>query len=196
MTIAMILSSLLWASEPDIPEFTQSNSEQEANEADLMAALIDEYARNSSGIFIGEVISTSYVNNNELQGTQAIFAIQERIRGDVPGIMDVFIPPVGNYFTNDPFPTPMTAVAGDRMVVFVNQKGEAIAHNSLFLLSGGYAWRTKRAEVFLNPLRDRYWTDAIDPSRDYVLVELNQIREQVAAQPQRLFVQQQRRRDR
>ncbi|MFT4977603.1 MAG: hypothetical protein ACI8S6_003510 [Myxococcota bacterium] len=179
--LSMLLCAVLArAAEPVMPDFVPSNAAAEAQEASAMSVLLDTYIERAEVIFVGEVLSASHPHNNPIHGTRAIFTVKERISGDVSSVMDVLIPPVGDYFDADPFPVPIAAVSGYTMLVFVDGDGNAIAHNALFLVEGGYAWRAKRADVFLDPIRDRLWTESIDPSRDYVLSPIEQVRQQVA----------------
>jgi len=200
----VVMTALLWAglalaqdTGPRMPDFSPSDPVADAIEAEMLSELIRAYAARADLIFIGEVISASHPNNDAIRGTQAIVTVTERIAGDAPGIIDVLVPPVGDYFDGDPHPVPMNVVPGYTMVFFADDEGTVIAHNALFLVEGGYAWRTKSEGVFLDPIRDRLWTESIDPSRDYVLVPLAELREK--AQPRRAaqqVVQRRTRRDR
>lgn len=196
MMSVLLFSGLLVAAQPRMPEFSPSDQGAVEHEAEQIDRLIREYAQEASVVFIGELVSASTNPQDLTQGTQAIFTVEEQIRGRVPSVMDVLIPPVGSYLPGDPYPAPITAIPGYKMVVFVDQEGEAIAHNALFLYQGGYAWRAKRDDIFFNPIRDRHWNSSIDPSDDYVLISIDELREQVKSQPRRMRAQLMRTTDR
>jgi hypothetical protein len=189
MMSLLLFSGLLLAAQPRMPEFSPSDQGAVLLEEEQLGRLIRDYAKEASAVFIGELVSASTHPQDPTRGTQAIFSVEEQIRGRVPSVIDVLIPPVGDYMPGDPYPAPITAIPGYKMVVFVNPDGEAIAHNSLFLYQGGYAWRAKRDDIFFNPVRDRHWTSSIDPSEDYVLIAIDDLREQVRSHPRRMRAQ-------
>ena len=181
MIAALLGVGLALASGPKMPEFTPSDREAEALEASMMSSLLDAYIDRADTIVVAEVVSASYLNNEKVRGTRAIVTVQERIKGAPSSILDVTIPPEGDYFDADPYKVPMSAVPGYTMLLFLDDDGDLIAHNALFLVDGGFVWRAKRSSVFLKPVRDRLWTDSIDPTGDYVILPLAQIRQQVTA---------------
>ena len=50
---------------------------------------------------------------------------------------------------------------------------------AMFLVEGGHVWRNKRASVFFRPSSDRVWEANIDPTGDYMVFSLTEVRETV-----------------
>lgn len=197
MIAALLGVGLALSAGPEMPAFSPSDPAAEALEAEMMSSLLAAYIQRADSIVVAEVISASHPNNEKVRGTQAIVTVQERLKGSAGhSIMDVTIPPEGDYFDADPYKVPMSAVPGYTMLLFLDADGDLIAHNALFLVEGGFAWRAKRPAIFLDPVRDRLWTDRIDPTGDYVILPLAQVRQEIAAAPSPRLAQRARRRDR
>ncbi|MEL6349098.1 MAG: hypothetical protein AAFV53_38695, partial [Myxococcota bacterium] len=162
-----------WAPEGSpvrLPAFEASNAEAQRVEAEMMRNLLREFNDRSSQVFLGEVLDAHHPNNDPIRGTQITFAVSGRMKGQTPLVVDVLLPPPGDYVAGDPLPMPVTVVEGYQMLVFMDRHNEIVASNALFLVRGGHIWRNKREETFLDPLRDREWSGSIDPYDDYILI--------------------------
>lgn len=183
--LVLALAPGAWALEPRGPEdvlpaFAPSNAEAQALETEMMAELLRRYSREAEQVFVGRVLNTRHPFNDPVRGSTVTFEVKESWRGRSMPVVDVFVPPEGDYVDGDPAPAPLSIVAGYTMLVFLDGEGQAIASNALFLVAGGFAWRNKHADVFLAPARDRDWVDGIDPSGDYVVYPLDLIQATVA----------------
>ena len=75
-------------------------------------------------------------------------------------------------------------------VVFLDEQHN-ILEGGVFYLEAGYGWRPKRPGLFINPRADHDWVDELDPTKDYTLWTLEDIR--AAADRPRAFRRQKRR---
>ena len=104
--------------------------------------------------------------------------VSEVIRGAPPSVVEVHVPPSGSYVRGDPDTAPVAIHSGYQMLVFVDEHGSAVASNALFLVDGGFIWRNKVPDVFLNPRIAGAW-DLADPSQDYLMASLPTVKEQL-----------------
>ena len=155
-----------------------SNDAGVAEDAALLQETIAQYSDAASQVFIGEVVGVYHPGGHAVRGTRVNMVVSEVIRGDVPSVLEVHIPPAGSYIPNDPLSAPTTIINGYKMLVFTDKKGNAVASSALFLIDGGFIWRNKSPDVFLNPRASRDW-DLIDPSQDYLLADLSTVKEQL-----------------
>ena len=149
-----------------------------AADAALLQDAIAQYSEAASSVFIGEVVGTYHPGGHAVQGTRVNMVVSEVIRGEVPSVLEVHIPPAGGYFPDDPLSAPTTLINGYSMLVFADKHGNAVASSALFLIEGGFIWRNKSPDVFLNPRTSRDW-DLNDPSQDYLIADLSQIKAQL-----------------
>jgi len=155
-----------------------SNDDGAAEDAALLQETIAQYNEAATQVFIGEVVGMYHPGGHAVQGTRVNMVVSEVIRGDVPSVLEVHVPPAGSYIPNDPLSAPTTIINGYKMLVFTDTRGNAVASSALFLIDGGFIWRNKSPDVFLNPRTNRDW-DLIDPSQDYLIANLSAIKDQI-----------------
>lgn len=155
-----------------------SNDDGAAADAALLQQTIAQYNEAATQVFIGEVVGVYHPGGHAVQGTRVNMVISEVIRGDVPSVFEIHVPPAGGYIPNDPLSAPTTIINGYKMLVFADKRGNAVASSSLFLIEGGFIWRNKSPDVFLNPRASRDW-DLLDPSQDYLIADLGTVKDQI-----------------
>jgi hypothetical protein len=138
-------------------------------------------------IAIVEVLSASNVPSGGGTYTAATFQIVEVLRGRASGTIDAR---TSIAFDGDPGMTKLGMVPGYRLVVFLDGSN-TILDGGVFYLEAGFGWRPKRAGLFINPRADHDWVSNIDPSADYTLWPLDEIR--LAADSPRAYRRQKRR---
>ncbi len=162
-----------------LPPFSPSNTAQHAEDIALIQAAIDDYSRRASGVFVGEVLSTFHPGGQAVQGTEVMVSVSEVLRGSPGPLVQVHVPPAGAYVSGDPNTIPVDIVQGYHMLVFTDQHGEALENQALFFVEGGFLWRNKSPDAFVNPRNDREWSAVIDPGEDYLVYPLGMVRESV-----------------
>jgi hypothetical protein len=155
-----------------------SNDEGAAEDAALIQQTIAKYSEAATRVFIGEVVGVYHPGGHAVQGTRVNMVVSEVIRGEVPSVLEVHVPPAGGYIPHDPLSAPTTIINGYKMLVFADKKGNAVASSALFLIEGGFIWRNKSPDVFLNPRASRDW-DLLDPSEDYLIADLSAVKDQI-----------------
>jgi len=133
--------------------------------------MITRYQDRCHDIFVGEVLGV-FNSEDPQHGDRVTFMVYEVFQGTPSTVIDVQLPAQRPYTPGDPDSAPITVIPGYQMLVFADRYGQAVSSNSLFLVEGGFAWRNKRPEVFLNPRTDREWVELVDPSTDYVVFSL------------------------
>ena len=176
---ALALAGVPSSPEDALPAFHASDADTHAIEVEMMAELLRRYSAEAEQVFVGRVLGMHHPYGDPYQGTTVTLEVKDVWRGHTLPVVDIFVPPEGDYVEGDPAPGPLSIVPGYTMLVFLDKRGEAIASNALFLVAGGFAWRNKSEDVFLAPARDREWIDTIDPSQDYVVYPLALIRSSV-----------------
>ncbi|MDG1481435.1 MAG: hypothetical protein P8R54_17705 [Myxococcota bacterium] len=130
-------------------------------------------AVNADLIAIVEVISTGNIPADGGTYTAATLDIVEVLRGRATGTLDVR---TSVAFEGDPGMTKLGLVPGYKLVVFLDPNN-TILDGGVFYLEAGFGWRPKRTGLFINPRADHDWISEIDPSKDYTLWPLAEIRE-------------------
>jgi hypothetical protein len=154
---------------PPLP-YEEVDTEVLALEQAQADAQLLRYCAKTQSVFIAQVLSVFEVNNEQ----RVSLLIEERIHGRARGVIDIRIPaPIA---TDDPTRIYPRVVEGYKMVVFLSRQGTLIEGNSLFLYQGGFAWRNKRPDAFLQPSSNQDWVEQVDPSQDYIVFSMDQIR--------------------
>lgn len=134
---------------------------------------LSHMAVNADLIAIVEVISTGNIPADGGTYTAATLDIVEVLRGRATGTLDVR---TSVAFEGDPGMTKLGLVPGYKLVVFLDPNN-TILDGGVFYLEAGFGWRPKRTGLFINPRADHDWISEIDPSKDYTLWPLAEIRE-------------------
>jgi hypothetical protein len=151
-----------------------------AQDAQRLERTIADYSARAERVFIGEVVGVYHPGGQAIRGTQVSLVVSEVIRGKVPSVVEIHIPPPGAYIAGDPETAPVSPERGFQVLVFTDADGEAITSNALFLIDGGFIWRNKAPDVVLNPRAQGDW-DLKDPSRDYLVASLSAVKQQLAS---------------
>lgn len=151
-----------------------------AQDAALLRQTIERYSARAEKVFIGEVVGMYHPGGHAINGTRVNIVVSEVIRGRVLSVTEIHIPPPGGYIDGVPDTAPVALMPGFQMLVFTDADGEAVASNAMFLVDGGFIWRNKEPDVFLNPRNLRDW-DLVDPSQDYLFTSLTAVRQQLAS---------------
>ncbi|MFT5686743.1 MAG: hypothetical protein ACI8RZ_007700 [Myxococcota bacterium] len=138
-------------------------------------------------IAIVKVLATSNIPASGGTYTAATFEVVETLRGRAPATIEAR---TSIAFEGDPGMTKLGLVPGYKLVVFLDSS-YAILDGGVFYLEAGFGWRPKRAGLFINPRSDHDWISEIDPSEDYTLWTLAEIR--LAAESPRAYRRKQRR---
>ena len=126
------------------------------------------------------IVEVLYANNVPAGGgtyTAATFEIVEVLRGRAEGTLEAR---TSIAFEGDPGMTKLGLVPGYKLVVFLDSSN-TILDGGVFYLEAGFGWRPKRTGLFINPRADHDWISEIDPSKDYTLWPLAEIREAAEA---------------
>jgi hypothetical protein len=151
-----------------------------AQNAAILQQALEEYSANAENVFIGEVVNMYHPGGHAINGTQVNLVVSEVIRGEVPSVTEIHVPPPGRYIDGAPDTAPIAIMTGFQMLVFTNADGETVTSNAMFLIDGGFIWRNKEPDVFLNPRNQRDW-DLVDPSKHYLFASLTEVRQQLAS---------------
>jgi hypothetical protein len=104
--------------------------------------------------------------------------VETILRGESKSALTVRVPRTLSGDVNAP--TPPWVVEGYRLLVFLDTTGTVVMGNALFFAEAGYAFRNKRPDTFLMPRSDRDWIENIDPTDDYVVYAIEDIKEALA----------------
>lgn len=143
--------------------------------------------RHADIVAVVEVLTVANVPEGGGHHTAATFQVIEVLRGRAEGTISAR---TGVAFKADPGMTRLGLVAGYKLVVFLDDQHN-ILEGGVFYLEAGYGWRPKRPGLFINPRADHDWVDELDPTKDYTLWTLEDIR--AAADRPRAFRRQKRR---
>jgi len=164
------LSTHSWAAEPvsatTEPEGTATSAAEKLELTYDLATL----AATADHVILGEVVA-----NQERSGKAGFSIVSvlvtETIRGEAAPMANFRIPMIEG--------SP-SLVEGYKVLVFL-QAGEAVGlGRGVFLIEAGHAWRRKDDGVFMSPRADRDWVDNVDPSADYTVYSLDQVRAAIA----------------
>jgi len=75
------------------------------------------------------------------------------------------------------------SVTGYTVVAFIGPEGDLVNGDAMYIVEGGFAWRNRRPTVMARPSADRDWLNTMDPSEDYFIVSLDEVRKAVAETP-------------
>jgi hypothetical protein len=131
-------------------------------------------------VFIGEVLTTRDDFGARGFSTVVTMLISDPLRGAARAgdIAEFAIPrtaAAGEVVGERPVP-----VAGYTIVAFVSPEGDLVGGDAMYIVEGGFAWRNRRPSVMFRPSADRDWLNTIDPSQDYFVLGLDELRETVA----------------
>ena len=134
------------------------------------------YASGASNIFVGEVLTTR--DDFGARGFSDVVTVfvAEGMRGPARrgDIAEFAIPRAaasGEKVGERPVP-----VAGYTIVAFVGPEGDLVGGDGMYIVEGGFAWRNRRPSVMFRPSVDRDWLNTMDPSQDYFVLGLDEIR--------------------
>ena len=180
------------ASEPSLWEQAQlsqlyQTTDDDRTQADAayLSQLLDEYSSRAEQVFIGEIVHMYHPSGHEAGGTRLGMLVSEVLRGEVPVLAEVDLPPSGGYIDGDLATAPVRPVLGYQVLVFTDADGDVLTSNALFLVEGGFIWRNKEPDVFLNPRIQQDWGELMDPSRDYLFGSLTAVRQALVSQDRR-----------
>jgi len=130
------------------------------------------YAREADTVVVGQVVSTrSDWLGFGLTEIVSVY-VEERIRGDAVGLVEMRSPFVAS---EDELPH-AAIIEGYRLLVFLDASGNILDGRAVFLVEGENAWRSRREGVFMRPSVDRVWSSEMDPTTDYMMVSLQEVR--------------------
>ena len=159
------------------------NDQLIAQDAALIQQTLDRYSSDAARVFIGEVVTAYHPFGHAVNGTTISVVVSEVLRGEVGSVVDVHIPPPGAYIHGHPETVPINIVTGYTVILFTDANNQAITSNAVFLVEGGFIWRNKSPDVFLNPRADRDWGELVDPSSDYLTSSLVAVRQRLSTTP-------------
>lgn len=171
---------------PDLPNVNQKRE----LEKQWLKTNLNRYTDQAEYILIGEIAGHRGLMANQGRDMMVDIIVYDWLRGKEGAVISIHVPYNTPFIPGCPETVPPTVVDGYTMIFFVDKQKMVIEGNALFYLEAGYAWRNKRPDVFLSPRTDRDWV-ANDPTIDYVMYELKNIRAAVdASNARRSFVAQ------
>lgn len=137
--------------------------------------VLEGLADRASSVYRGEVLTT----REDIAGvgpvTKVAIVVDETFRGATePGaLVELYVPLEGPIAGDRPLrPVP---VRGYEVLAFVDSSG-ALLEGGMFIVEGGYAWRSTRRGVLMSPRLQRDWSEVIDPIADYDVFHLDEVR--------------------
>ena len=177
LTLALCLTpmtALAAEPAPDIEYHDPAGVDVDVAWGELDEVLSDLTAR-SAGVFRGEVLTTREDIAGPGPVTKMAIVVDETMRGNTPpgALVELLMPLEGPIAGERPLrPVP---VRGYEVLVFTDDTG-ALIEGGLFLIEGGYAWRSTRRGVLMSPRLQRDWDEVIDPIADYEVFSIEEIR--------------------
>jgi hypothetical protein len=140
-----------------------------------LGGVLEDLSDRSANVYRGEVLTT----REDIVGvgpvTKVAIVVDETLRGPTqPGaLVELYVPLEGPISGDRPQrPVP---VRGYEVLVFADESG-ALLEGGMFIVEGGYAWRSTRRGVLMSPRLQRDWGEVIDPIGDYDVFHLDEIR--------------------
>lgn len=167
-------SAATLAVEPSGPDDIVIEYESDASTAELWDAdrdMLVRYAASAETIIVGQVVATRPDADLFGVGHIATVLIEERLCGDVVGLVELRVPLV----VGDGRARP-ALIEGYRLLLFLDETENVVDGAAIFFVEGGHAWRNRREGVFLRPSVDRAWGNEMDPLADYISLSLDEVR--------------------
>jgi hypothetical protein len=138
-------------------------------------AVLADLASRSSEVYRGEVLTTREDIAGPGPVTKMAIVVDETMRGSAPpgALIELLVPlqgPIAGERPQRPVP-----VRGYEVLVFTDSAGDLL-EGGMFLIEGGYAWRSTRRGVLMSPRLQRDWEEAIDPIADYEVFSIEEVR--------------------
>lgn len=137
-----------------------------------------QLCRAASTVVVGKVVSARVEANGTLRQAFGQVLVQEALRGDPSPSIEVHTNAVEVDDDKGVAPREFGLVEGYTLLLFLDDSG-GIFDGGMFYVEAGWAWRRKRAGIFLSPRSDRVWDQQIDPSSDYDAIEMDEVRDAV-----------------
>ena len=174
IAIMYLLSLLFLLCNQPATAATPTVVESDTNSTFMM---LDSLLENANRILVGEVLTSRTETTANGISTVASIMVSESIMGDNKLVSDVRVPGgrvdnMGNHVMGAP-----QLVQGYHVLLFLDDERIVGMGQGAFVVEGGYAWRNTSHDVFSSPTRDRDWVHNIDPSGDYTIYSLSEIRE-------------------
>lgn len=144
-------------------------------------AELTAHAAGALQVFVGEVLTTRDDFGARGFSTVVTMLVTDPLRGAARSgdIAEFAIPRTaasGERVGERPVP-----VAGYSIVAFVSPEGDLVGGDGMYIVEGGFAWRNRRPSVMFRPSVDRDWLNTMDPSQDYFVLGLDEVRAAVAS---------------
>lgn len=141
---------------------------------------VRQQAAAAYSVFIGEVLTTR--DDYGARGFSDVVSVlvKEGLRGPATAgdIAEFAIPrPAASGGSAGERPV---SVVGYSVVAFIGPEGDLINGDAMYIIEGGFAWRNRRPSVMARPSADRDWLNTMDPSADYYIVAMDEVRRAVS----------------
>ncbi len=139
-----------------------------------------EQAKGAYSVIIGEVLTSR--DDYGARGFSDVVSVlvREGLRGAArPGDIAEFAIPRAAASGGRAGERPVS-VTGYTVVAFIGPEGDLVNGDAMYIVEGGFAWRNRRPTVMARPSADRDWLNTMDPSEDYYIVSLDEVRRAVA----------------
>ena len=137
--------------------------------------VLEDLSSRAAFVYRGEVLTTREDIAGPGPVTKVAIVVDETMRGSTPpgSLVELLVPLEGPIAGDRPLrPVP---VRGYNVLVFADEAGELL-EGGMFIVEGGYAWRSTRRGVLMSPRLQRDWSEVIDPIGDYDVFHLDEIR--------------------
>lgn len=141
---------------------------------------VREQAKGAYSVIIGEVLTSR--DDYGARGFSDVVSVlvREGLRGAArPGDIAEFAIPRAAASGGRAGERPVS-VTGYTIVAFIGPEGDLVNGDAMYIVEGGFAWRNRRPTVMARPSADRDWLNTMDPSEDYYIVSLDEVRLAVA----------------
>lgn len=168
---ARVLSAVSSIDDLDFP-WIRPDEDRLAVERGVAWEQLVRYGQCAQEVAIGRVLATT----PEPSGAEMVLLeVEEGLRGDPDRIVEFRVPPSERLDDMEMIRPPV--VPGYRVLVYLDAARSLVDGNAMYFVEGGHVWRNKRLAVFLRPGADRVWIDNIDPSANYVVFSLDEVRQ-------------------
>lgn len=169
---ALVLSASLGRAAPAAP-----------TGADAKPVDLSSLSAQSNRVVVGKVLSTRVDRRDDGLYTVATVQVEDTWRGKADPVIEVATP--GGRKGDEATVVPGTPklVEGYKVVLFLDGDNVAGWGRGVFLVEGGFAWQPLHNSVFTSPRADRDWVKTVDPSSDYAVYSLDELRKVAEGQP-------------
>jgi hypothetical protein len=142
------------------------------------------WSRDTDRAVVGRVVALRSGDPQNKSHDIVVVQVEKVLRGrNIPVFFEVRLR--SQAFSSQPDVPPPTVVSGYRVLVLVDNAGYVVADQAILVVEGGYAWQARRDGVFERPAADRVWSDQMNPSADYAVFSLEEIRSTLNAPAER-----------